>query len=194
MTQVPDGGLWDFSLAVYGRPGVVSACLALQERRGVDVNLLLYCGWLGASGRGRLDGTGLAYAKAAVASWHEEVVRALRVVRTRLETRPEPATTELAAALRKKVGALELEAERIEQLLLESRVPVRAADSDEPRLASRAVDAAYNLCAYLALLGVAAGSTGLPELDRQDLLTVLAGCCPELEPPALHAALAAARL
>ncbi len=39
---------WDFSLAIYRQPGVPEECLALQERLGADVNLLLLCAYLGA--------------------------------------------------------------------------------------------------------------------------------------------------
>ena len=42
---------WDFSLAVWGREAVEPACLDLQERHGLDVNLLLFCGWAGRRGR-----------------------------------------------------------------------------------------------------------------------------------------------
>jgi len=35
---------WDFSLAVWGREAVKPACLALQARHGIDVNILLFCG------------------------------------------------------------------------------------------------------------------------------------------------------
>ncbi len=42
---------WDFSLAVWGREAVEPACLALQERHGIDVNVLLFCGWAGRRGR-----------------------------------------------------------------------------------------------------------------------------------------------
>ena len=45
---------WDFSLRVYGSDGVPAACIALQERRGIDVNLLLFSAWIGESGRGVL--------------------------------------------------------------------------------------------------------------------------------------------
>ena len=53
--EFPDHPFWDFSLRVYGSEGVPEACLVLQERHGIDVNVLLYCFWLGASGRGTLD-------------------------------------------------------------------------------------------------------------------------------------------
>ena len=42
---------WNFSLELYAGEGVAEACLDLQERRGCDVNILLFCCWLGASGR-----------------------------------------------------------------------------------------------------------------------------------------------
>ena len=32
---------WDFAVALYGRPGVSSACIALQDRRGADVIVML---------------------------------------------------------------------------------------------------------------------------------------------------------
>ena len=40
--------LWRFSLAVYGRAGVAPECLDVQERFSVDVNLLLFCAYVGA--------------------------------------------------------------------------------------------------------------------------------------------------
>ncbi|MFB3151067.1 MAG: TIGR02444 family protein, partial [Alphaproteobacteria bacterium] len=51
----PDNPCWDFALVVYRRDGVAEACLALQESQGVDVNVLLFCCWLGESGRGGLS-------------------------------------------------------------------------------------------------------------------------------------------
>ena len=64
----PDPGLWDFSLALYARPGAAEACLALQERHGTDVNLLLFCCWAGSRGRG-LSGAELAGLIAVVSEW-----------------------------------------------------------------------------------------------------------------------------
>lgn len=42
---------WRFSLAVYAAPGVADECLALQERCGIDVNILLFCAWVGGARR-----------------------------------------------------------------------------------------------------------------------------------------------
>ena len=42
-----DNEFWRFSLAIYKPPDVAAECLALQEAVGLDVNLLLFCAWLG---------------------------------------------------------------------------------------------------------------------------------------------------
>jgi uncharacterized protein (TIGR02444 family) len=34
---------WDFSLKVYAAAGVADECILLQDRFGIDVNLLLFC-------------------------------------------------------------------------------------------------------------------------------------------------------
>ena len=50
MTMTAAEDLWGFSLRVYGSDRVADACLWLQDHRAIDVNLLLYCCWLGARG------------------------------------------------------------------------------------------------------------------------------------------------
>ena len=55
-----DEAFWRFSLVFYERPGVADALIALQDRGGFDVNLILFALWLGISGRGLLGGDTLA--------------------------------------------------------------------------------------------------------------------------------------
>jgi uncharacterized protein (TIGR02444 family) len=192
MRHLPKCEFWDFSLAVYGRAAVAPACLALQERYGTDVNLLFFCCWLAASGRGALEGEALARAAAAVEPWHREIVRGLRVVRVRLRAGtsllPEAADEALlsgAAELRRKVAALELEAEHIEQLLLAGLAPPPQPEAAAASPAARARAAARSAMAYLASLGAP-----LDAADRRDLRAVLAGIFPALEEAALAALLA----
>ena len=47
-------GLWDFSVRTYRKDGVADACLSLQNDHGADVNMLLYCCWVGAC-KGKFD-------------------------------------------------------------------------------------------------------------------------------------------
>ncbi len=101
-------GLWGFSLAFYARPGVAPALIALQDRAGLDVNLILYALWLGASGRGRLDRGRLTEADRAVAAIRSEITEPLRALRRRLKARPDADIRRL----REAVGRLELDAEK----------------------------------------------------------------------------------
>lgn len=110
---------WSFSLQVYGKPGIAEACIALQDGLGLDVNLLLYCCWHGRACR-KLDEAGLRRAIGAMEGWQREVVKPLRAVRRRLKSGVPPITAGECQALRRKVGDLELESERIAQAALEA--------------------------------------------------------------------------
>ncbi len=116
-----DTPFWAFSLAVYGSDGVADECLALQERLGLDVNLLLFAAYMGAVEGVRLAARDVAGAAASVADWHADVVRPMRAARRALKTAAadadngfQPAT----AALRLQVKRAELDAEKIEQAML----------------------------------------------------------------------------
>ncbi|MEP9349629.1 TIGR02444 family protein [Xanthobacter sp. KR7-225] len=103
-----------FALKVYAGDGVPPACLVLQARAGVDVNLLLFAAYAGAARGAAVDATALAAAQAAVGAWHMEVVKALRAVRQRLKAGPPPGPTPLTEALRDKLKKVEIESELIE--------------------------------------------------------------------------------
>lgn len=163
-----DVRFWDFSVTAYGRPGVAPACLALQERHGLDVNLLLYCAWCGSRGR-RLEETALRALDGRIAAWREEVVRPLRAVRRWLKTQ-ETALGEDPQALRQEIKRLELEAERIEQELL-------AAEAAEAHGQPSPKTGAANMALYLAFLGCLPSTT-----DIADLAAVLTGCFTEVPP------------
>ncbi len=105
---------WKFSIKVYSAPGVADECIGLQERFGIDVNVLLFCGWLGWSRGRRLSGAEITAANALVRSWHESVVRPLRIARRFTKDMPEDA----AKRLRARVKSIELDSERIEQAML----------------------------------------------------------------------------
>jgi len=122
-SAVPDGQshFWEFSLTVYGAPGVQEECLHLQERYGVDVNVLLFCAYVGAVHGARLQESDVRAAAAALGDWNQTVVSNLRVARRALKPFATGASASGAAAeaLRNLVKTAELEAERIEQKTLE---------------------------------------------------------------------------
>lgn len=144
--------LWRFAVAVYGRPGIADLCLDLQDRHGVDVPLLLWAAWTGAVRGHALTGADLAAALAATAPWRRDVVAPLRAVRRRLKAGPSPiAPTPETDALRERVKALELEAERLQLTAL----------AGHPAWVRDGGDAGAALAANLALLlpGAAASFT-----------------------------------
>jgi uncharacterized protein (TIGR02444 family) len=143
---------WNFSLQIYGKPGVGQACVALQDGLGLDVNLLLFCCWHGRENRA-LAQEDIRRAMAAAEAWQREVVQPLRAVRRRLKAGVAPVSSVESEALRRKVNDLELEGERIAQGTLES-LPV------PPAGRRPAVEA--NLALYLKLTG--RDGAGLGEL------------------------------
>ena len=90
------------------------ACLHLQSRHDLDVNLVLFAAFVGAERREILTPSNLEAARALVETWHREVIRPLRAVRKRLKTGPSPAPNDSTARLRRKVQQVEIEAELIE--------------------------------------------------------------------------------
>ncbi len=118
---------WTFSLDIYARPGVASACLGLQDRLGVDVNLLLFCLWTAKQGVG-LDAGIMRKAVAYSKEWTANVVSPLREVRRFLKDRN-------VDEFRNRVKAAELMGEQQEQQALFDLAPSIATAAASPVLA-----------------------------------------------------------
>jgi uncharacterized protein (TIGR02444 family) len=152
---------WRFSLALYARPGVAAALLALQDGAGRDVNLMLFLLWLGAVGARRLDRAGVAAAAAAIGEL-AGAVGELRALRRRLR----PAQERPLQALRRRIAALELAGERSVQCRLAAEGgtdPAAAAAPQAKNTGDRLATAAANLDLYL---GAAAGAPEAALLRR----------------------------
>lgn len=148
--QELENDLWSFSLRVYGAPGVAERCLWLQDRRGLDVNVLLFCLWCGL-GRQELDAELMAEADRTAREWSSAVVQGLRAARRGLA---ETGHDELRA----EVKRAELAAEKIEQQQLERlarRLPARESTGDVARARTR-----RNLELYLETAGVTVDAEG----------------------------------
>lgn len=160
MSEIP---FWSFSVEFYGRPGVSPACIALQDRFGCDVNLVLFSIWaarcgvaLGASEFARLD--------ESVGPWRERVVVPIRALRRGLKTDALEAAPELAESCRQTLLKAELEAERAAQEMIARALPL--AGGEEGSIDART--ARENLSAYLASRGADSS------LARQLAATILA--------------------
>ena len=168
----PDHPFWDFSLEVYGRDGVPGACLELQDAHELDVNVLLFCCWIGRSGRGRLTAAETDAMIAAVGEWHEIAVRGVRAVRQRLKGGLGPAPVELSEPLRKRLATIEVQLEHIEQLILAETVD-RPAEEATP-VDDRVGDAVANAAAYFEAFGARPGRA-----DADSFATILAAVFPD---------------
>lgn len=147
--------LWNFSVSAYGRPGVAQISLSLQDRLGADVNVMLCLCWLAANGCPDLKRGDIIRIQSAVAPIQRDVIGPLRAGRRRAKT--SDAGTD--GALYERLKAIELEAERLEQALLQamcqqwlSRPP--AQDVAHER-------AIQSLAQYLGVLGA-----GVDDVDR----------------------------
>lgn len=143
----PSTAFWAFSLRLYGSAEVAESCLALQDRQGVDVNLLLFMLWAGRCGR-RLSLEEVRMLVAFTEDWRRTVVAPLRGVRRALRTPPAAIDAAAAAALRNEIKTSELESERLQQAALAAFRPMDALGASEaPERA-----AAANLTTYAAVL------------------------------------------
>lgn len=152
MNPAPTEAFWQFTLAIYARPGVSPCCLELQDRDGRDVNMLLLALFCGSVLGRRLDDQDIAVLEAAIADWARRVSRPLRLVRRDLKSW---AADPDIAALRGAVQAVEIEAERLAQAQLLRALPEGAADGAPGPDLARANLALYAGAAAEALAAVA---------------------------------------
>ncbi|MEP3112689.1 TIGR02444 family protein [Nisaea sp.] len=143
--SVPDTPFWIYSLTTYGREDVAARCLALQDRFGLDVNLILLCCWLG-SRSAVLDRVQANQAVVLADKWATPVIAPLRAVRRHLKSE---AADENTSRFRKQLAALELDAEKIQQSRLYERFGSLPSNSDESLLQTTI----NNSMNYLTALG-----------------------------------------
>jgi len=106
---------------------VANECLELQDLHGVNVNLLLFCAWIGTQAI-TLNRSDIEAATQIVAHWDAMVVRPLRSARQEMKADPDVAT------VRARVKAMEIEAEQIEQAMLFAHARrIRSTDADAHR-------------------------------------------------------------
>jgi uncharacterized protein (TIGR02444 family) len=169
----PPNEFWDFSVRLYGKPDVADACLALQDRHGVNVNVVLLCCWLSFSGRDTFADGELAQALATVSEWRDNVVLPLRTARRFLKGSVGTAERHLADNIRRVVAETEIHAEHVEQLMLSAAVQRPGTGTFD--VVAQAMAAAENLMAYMADRGVE-----LTGEDTAALRTIVIGAFPDL--------------
>jgi len=163
-----DSTFWSFTLGLYGKPGVAPALIGLQDRLGLDVNMLLYCCWTGADGR-LLSREDLKAVEAVAEPWQSEIVRPLRALRRRLKGGFGSLPADRVEVYRKRINELEIEGEHIVQNAMGQQPR-----GEFPPGGSAAARIASNLKAYLKLRHAPVDAS-----ERADLTAILRACCPD---------------
>jgi uncharacterized protein (TIGR02444 family) len=161
-----DSELWRFACAFYADTDVASACLALQDRRGVDVSLLLTAIFAAIRLRAPLLRDEIAALDAEARDWRGEIIAVLRRLRTRLKSGPLPAPSAATDRLRARIKGAELDAEQIAFWVMR-----RWLDRRTPKQAP-AEFVAHEVLA--AVISHYAGAHALPAADLGEALEVLA--------------------
>src|SRR6266446_8806326 len=130
--------LWHFSCGFYAQPGVSEALLALQDRAGLDVNLILFALWRGACRLHRLSHAELMAAERSAGPIRAAVVLPLRALRQKLRSDRDADIQRL----RERIKRLEIAEERIVQRRLARLADTPASDTV---LAARVAAAHANL-------------------------------------------------
>ncbi|MBV8526250.1 MAG: TIGR02444 family protein, partial [Acetobacteraceae bacterium] len=105
--------------------------------------------WRAASGI-LITGAQIGSVDAAVKDWREQIVKPLRTVRGRLKTENFASNFDEAGCFRSNIKAAELEAERLEQQVLERWA---APPESPPRQVSPIQATQANIAAYAAVIG-----------------------------------------
>ncbi len=131
-------GFIQFCAALYQRPGVGSACLALQDGRGWNVNCLLLCAWAARIGFA-LTPEFWIEARKAIEALDTEAVAPIRKVRREI-SRNRRFNDELKGGIRRLLWYAELRAEQAVESVLHRTMISRAERG--------ACDVTLNLIAY----------------------------------------------
>ena len=100
--------LWPWAVDAYGRPEVASAALALQDDHGQCVPLLLWAAWARP-----VDSDLIGRAVSLARTWEAAAILPLRTARRGLKAALPGGDDAAREALRARVKAEELEAERL---------------------------------------------------------------------------------
>ncbi len=125
---------WAFAAAAWGRPGVETIGLDLQNTHGQCPALLLWRAWTLAEGGG-VDAATTSRAVEVARRWDAQVLTPVRTARGGLSTCPDVVGAIASGKVREAILSAELEAERALLNALEAMSGDRAGPA-QPRLAA----------------------------------------------------------
>ena len=160
----PDNPFWEFSIDFYGRDGVEERLLLLQEELHVDVNLVLYCYWAGYIGAPFLTDLDVNNVLELIKTWQKNIVKPLRVLRSKLKNNSIIKDNLCSGGIREKIKLAELDAERLEQLILYQEYSLTG--DQKIQIAEKCKRAEANLALYINCLNRKPNSKHLILMDE----------------------------
>lgn len=115
LKTLPCHPFWKFSIKIYSQPEIEKTLLVLQQERGLNINILLFCCWYSFSDQGKLGRGQLKKMLLNIQPWHERIVLPLRRIRQQLKSQLHHSWV---AGVRKEICEHELFAEQVEQYIL----------------------------------------------------------------------------
>lgn len=168
--DLPSHPFWEFSLAVYPQTAVKQGCLALQERIGMNVNIILFICWLAKTGRGRLQQNDFIKIAGLLNRWHLSITQCLRHMRRLIAKAFIP---EKIQACKQIIFTNELAAEQIEQLMLANYFAQLVAT--QRTTLQKVTDSIASITTYARSLGIA-----YTEQDLQAIQQILMHIFPKI--------------
>ena len=157
---------WAFSIKFYGESEVSSSCLALQDNVGADINILLYCCWIASQGALKIKAAEFVEIISVVQPWQSRVIGRLRDIRRSMKQDKELILGTLSMGLRTSIKDIELEAEKLEQMILYKSGQKIFLDERLPR-SDRIINARINLSTYIEVI-----SDNNSEVSNSLILTI----------------------
>jgi len=118
MMQFPDSDFWDFSIEFYKKADVEQSCLSLQDIYSLNVNLILFCFWLGLNKKNKLEQDQWQQLILASLPW-EEIILSLRQSRRMIKHSSIAWPPDFKQETSSSVSKIELNTERMQQLSIE---------------------------------------------------------------------------
>lgn len=159
----PDSDFWNYSVQVYQIPQVEHACLTLQNNFQADINLLLYCCWVGEH-KVKLSSGNIQQLIQAVQPW-QSIIQPLRDSRRLLKNEATILDNDIAKETRNNLIEMELNAEHMAQLAIEKVLDLSAMPQDDEQPTSHY--ASCNSALYLLQLSSVSSLTEVSEALQQ---------------------------
>lgn len=171
---LPTHPFWNFSVKIYKCPLVADHLIALQNERGLNVNMLLFCLWYGLTDQGRVTKPELMKIISGIQHWHERIVVPLRRMRQKLKAIPG-----IWMEIRTDILKHELFAEQIEQLIMANLNSFKAHSIRNS--VQKIIDVCKNIALYCRLIQISLDhedckrvrdilATIFSKIDQEDIL------------------------